>query len=236
MTTALTTVTPASAPTRPGFLSPRSLEEAMQFADILSKSSLVPTAYRGKAGDILVAVQMGAEVGLAPMQALQGIAVISGKPCLYGDAALAVCRAHHSCEYIKEWVEGETAHCECKRRGEPPVLRSFALADAKRAGLWGKSGPWTQYPRRMMQMRARGFALRDTWADALRGMQTREEVLDMPASVPNGDASVAATPKSGIASVMQRLSVPDAQDPPEADCGEAQEAIPATNENEKDAP
>ena len=54
-----------------------------------------------------------------------------------------------------------------------------------KAGLWAKSGPWTQYPKRMMQMRARGFALRDKFADALGGLITVEEaqdyqVVDMP--------------------------------------------------------
>ena len=58
------------------------------------------------------------------------------------------------------------------------VTRTFSAEDAKRAGLAGKSGPWTQYPDRMMQLRARAFALRDTFADKLRGINVREEVQD----------------------------------------------------------
>jgi hypothetical protein len=82
-------------------------------------------------------------------------------------------------------MEGEgdnlTAVCEAKRQGYPaPTTVRFSVADAKKAGLWGKSGPWTQYPSRMLQLRARGFALRNAFADALRGLVTAEEAQDYP--------------------------------------------------------
>ena len=50
--------------------------------------------------------------------------------------------------------------------------------DAKRAGLWTKAGPWQTYPRRMLQMRARSFALRDAFPDVLKGLISVEEALD----------------------------------------------------------
>ena len=46
----------------------------------------------------------------------------------------------------------------------------------------GKQGPWTQYPKRMRQMRARAFALRDVFADILKGMPIAEELQDYPVS------------------------------------------------------
>jgi hypothetical protein len=55
------------------------------------------------------------------------------------------------------------------------------MDDAKAAGLLGKQGPWSQYPKRMRQMRARGFALRDVFPDVLKGMPVAEEVMDTPA-------------------------------------------------------
>ena len=69
------------------------------------------------------------------------------------------------------------------RRGQPPERRTFSVADAKRAKLWFKAGPWTTYPDRMPQMRARGFAIRDTFPDALRGVITAEEAQDHPTEV-----------------------------------------------------
>lgn len=169
---------------RQGF-APATLDEAMRFSDMLASSSMVPKAYQGKPQDILVCVQWGYEMGLAPMQALQNIAVINGKPSVYGDAAMALVQASPVCEDIEEFFEGEgtpnpIAVCVAHRKGRKPVTAKFSVEDAKRAGLWGKQGPWQAYPKRMMQMRARGFALRDAFPDVLKGLITAEEAQDYP--------------------------------------------------------
>ena len=170
--------------TNKGF-APTTLSEAMTFSDMLANSSMVPRAYQGKPQDILVCVQWGMEMGLAPMQALQNIAVINGKPSVYGDAAMALVQASPVCEDVEEFFEGEgtpnpVAVCVAKRKGRKPVTARFSVEDAKRAGLWAKQGPWSAYPKRMMQMRARGFALRDAFPDVLKGMITVEEAQDYP--------------------------------------------------------
>lgn len=161
-------------------LVPRNFQEAMEFGKIMASSDLVPKDYRGKPGNVLVAVQMGADVGLSPMQAVQNIAVINGRPALWGDAMIAIVQAHPACRGVYETYNAETmtATCEVQRSGRPMVSRTFSVEDAKRANLWKKPGPWTQYPQRMLQMRARGFALRDAFPDALRGLASAEEVED----------------------------------------------------------
>jgi hypothetical protein len=164
---------------------PATIDEAMRLADTLSRSSMVPRAYQGKPEDILVATIWGKEIGLATLQALQNIAVINGKPSVYGDAAMALVQASSVCEDVEEYFEGEgtpnpVAVCVAKRKGRKPVTAKFSVEDAKRAGLWGKGGPWSAYPKRMMQMRARGFALRDAFPDVLKGLITAEEAQDYP--------------------------------------------------------
>ena len=173
-------------------LAPQNWQEAQQFAQLLANSTMVPKDFQGKPGNIMVALQWGAEVGLGPLQAVQNIAVINGRPSIWGDAALALVRGHPACASIREGTEGEgdlmVGFCEVTRRGEAMQRRTFSVADAKRAGLWGKTGPWQQYPARMLQMRARGFAIRDVFPDALRGVITAEEAQDLPAEpreVPN---------------------------------------------------
>lgn len=167
-------------------LRPSSFTELSTFATMAAKSKMVPPAFHNKPEDIMLAVQMGSELGLAPMQALQNIACINGRPAVWGDAAIGICRAAAVCEDIREYTEGDgdtlTAFCMAKRRGASPVLARFSVADAKRAGLWGKQGPWQQYPVRMLQMRARGFALRDAFPDVLKGIVTAEEAADTPAA------------------------------------------------------
>jgi len=175
----------SNAVTTRNSLVPTTLSEAMQFSDVLSKSIMVPREYQGKPANVLVAVQWGMELGLAPMQALQNIAVINGKPSIYGDALLAMVRADHRCRGVKEYLDGETAVCLITRshnNGEvEEIERKFSVDDAKRAGLWGKQGPWKQYPQRMLQMRARSLAIRDGFPDVIKGLISVEEAQDMPA-------------------------------------------------------
>ena len=169
---------------RQGF-APTTLGEAMDFSHMLAKSQMVPKQYQGKPEDIMVAVQWGYEIGLQPMQALQNISVINGKPSVYGDAAMALVQASPVCEGVDESIEGEgtpnpVAVCIARRKGRNPVIVRFSVEDAKRAGLWGKQGPWQAYPKRMLQMLARGFALRDAFPDVLKGLITAEEAQDYP--------------------------------------------------------
>jgi hypothetical protein len=164
---------------------PTTLTEAITFSEMLSSSNMVPKAYQGKPQDILVCVQWGMEMGLAPLQALQNIAVINGKPSVYGDAMMALVQASPVCDDVEEFFEGEgtpnpVAVCIASRKGRKPVTVKFSVEDAKRAGLWAKQGPWTAYPKRMMQMRARGFALRDAFPDVLKGLISVEEAQDYP--------------------------------------------------------
>ena len=68
-------------------LVPQTLTEATELAGLLAQSTIVPIDFRGKPGDVLVAMMMGGEVGLSPIQSLQNIAVINGRPCIWGDSA-----------------------------------------------------------------------------------------------------------------------------------------------------
>ena len=150
-------------------LQPSNYSELARWAERVAKTDFVPQGYRNRPDNIIVAVQYGLELGLTIMQSLQGVAVVNGRPTLYGDAMLAVCQKHPSCEDINETPElNEHGHivayiCTVRRTGKSPVMRRFSIENAKTAGLWGKTGPWSQYPARMLQMRARAFALRDAF-------------------------------------------------------------------------
>jgi hypothetical protein len=126
------------------------LANAIEFATIVHASGLAPKGL-GVEG-IVVAMQMGYEVGLSPLQAIQNIASINGRPAIWGDAQLALVRASGLLEWIKEETIGEPGtdgrgyRVTVKRVGQPEASDEFTVADAKRAALWGKQGPWTQYP------------------------------------------------------------------------------------------
>lgn len=189
-------------------LRPGSFDALVKFAERMSHTALVPKSFHGKPDDIVAAVMFGADLGLAPLQSLQSVAVVNGRPTIWGDAALAVCQAHSAWEWIRETHEGagdtRTAVCEVKRRGMDAHAVRFGAADAKRAGLWGKD-TYKAYPDRMLQMRARGFALRNTFADALKGLITREEAEDFERA-----EVIATTPgppqKTAAESVREKLA------------------------------
>ena len=162
---------------------PQNLPELLTWAQTVAGSELVPSQYRGKPEDIIIAAQMGSSVGFNCGQSLQGIAVVNGRATIWGDAMLGLCLASPLCIEIEEddpadIEKKESATCIAHRVNRKPVVRSFSKADAQRANLWTKKGPWTTNPWRMCQMRARAFACRDQFADLLRGLSMREEVED----------------------------------------------------------
>ena len=178
-------------------LSPQTFDQALTFAQYLAESDLVPKDFKGKPGNCLIAVQWGSELGLKPLQAMQNLAIINGRPSLWGDAVIALVRASPLCEFVIETDDGHAATCRVKRRGETEQSRTFSMTDAQAAGLAGKD-IWAKYPKRMRQMRARAFALRDVFPDVLRGLPVAEELMDMPAEKPAekfmGSADVIGAP------------------------------------------
>lgn len=162
-------------------LAPANLSEAFEFAKMMADSDMVPKDYRGKPGNVLIAVQMGQEVGLQPMAAIQNIAVINGKPGLYGDAGKAILLAAGLTieeDDIKDIKANGIACCTITRNGKA-TTRTYGIDNAKTAKLWGKDGPWSTNPERQMAWRAFWFAARDSAADLLKGLGGAEELRDI---------------------------------------------------------
>lgn len=162
-------------------LVPRNLEEAFRLAEVLANSDMVPKDYKGKPGNVLVAVQMGQELGLQPLASIQNIAVVNGKPGLYGDAGKAILLAA-GCSIEEDDIrvikERGYATCTITRSGRT-TSRTYGIDNAKTARLWGKEGPWSTNPERQMAWRAFWFAARDAAADLLKGLGGAEELRDV---------------------------------------------------------
>lgn len=127
-------------------------------------------------------VEYGQSIGMTAIQSVSNLALINGKMCAWGDGLLSIILAQGLIEDIQETFDKETntAYCTIKRKGMLSAqTREFSFDDAKTAGIFDK-GVWKQYPKRMAQMRARGFALRDIFADRLNGIISREEAMDYP--------------------------------------------------------
>lgn len=189
-------------------------------ASRLSKSSIIPKAMFGKAGEVYLGALWARENNVPLIQALQGVMVVNGRLSVWGDLFLAmIMRSPHYAGH-EETFEGKPgtdeykAVCKFWRKGlERPFVGEFSIGDAKTAKLWTKLGPWQEYPRRMLQMRARGFAGRDAFADALKGLGMAEEQFDVrPAQV---EVMTPGTIGFGKSAAALPKPVPDVVDVPE---------------------
>jgi hypothetical protein len=173
-------------PIGPNGLEFRDMDSLFRFASAVELSGLAPKGFDKKEA-IFIALCMALELRMSPMAALQNIAVINGRPGIYGDAALALVRASGLCDSYSQELVGDgdqrKAVVRSARKGVE-IISEFGVQDAKRAGLWGKAGPWSQYPDRMLIFRARGFNLRDNFGDVLKGFRTTEELHDWPDEKP----------------------------------------------------
>ena len=61
----------------------RTLGQMWRFAKMVAASGLAPKGLE-RPEAIVIALQLGAEIGLSPMAALQSVAVINGRPSVYG--------------------------------------------------------------------------------------------------------------------------------------------------------
>src|SRR5271167_4171279 len=122
--------------TRLAVFTPTNMTEAMGLAKLLASSDFVPKDFKGKPGNCFLAMQMGAELGVPPLQALQQIAVINGRPSIWGDLALALVQASPEYEDHKEFFTGQpfedtfTAVFQVKRKGQAWYEMKFSVADA----------------------------------------------------------------------------------------------------------
>jgi hypothetical protein len=149
---------------------PRSIDEVHSLAEVLSKSTLLPDALKGKVPDIVVSILAGQELGLGPMASIRGVHVVQGKPVLASDTMVGLILASGLAEYFI-CVEDTDARVtyETKRRGSPhPVRASWTREDTKRAGLNTKDN-WRLYERQMMKARCRSILARDNYPDVLAG-------------------------------------------------------------------
>lgn len=159
------------------------IPSAMEYLTTFCKTKFCPDAYINKPEEAFIACSVGRLFGLSAFASLQNIAVINKRPCIWGDALKGIVISQ--CVEFREEFDEETftATCTIVRRGfeNCPTVYSFSWNDAEQAGLT-KKDVWTKYPKRMVQMKARGFAIRDAFADYLAGIITTEEAMDYPAS------------------------------------------------------
>lgn len=227
---------PLLAGSKPSAIVPTDFEGAYRIANVVVHAGMAPKSL-DSVEKCMVAILHGLEVGLTPMNALQSIAVINGRPTIWGDGAIGLIRASGLLEYMREFYENEDdpekmkAVCIVKRKGEPKEVRGdFSMADAKKAKLLAKDGPWQTYPKRMLKMRAR-WPLRDTFADVLKGLALKEEVEDQERAEAEPRRSAPPPPDVQAEQIAAQPAGPRRAPPPPTKA-EAEEPQPEPEEPE----
>lgn len=163
----------------------RTFEDMQRMAAALVASGFAPKG--DTQASVIAKMQLGLEVGIGPMMALKSIAVVNQRPSLFGDAGKALLLRSGlldgppSVEFTGQPMKPDwTCTVTLRRKGMGPFVGRFTWAQAVRAKLAGKSGPWSEYPERQMEWRAFWFAARDGFADVLGGLYGFEESRDIP--------------------------------------------------------
>ena len=182
-----------SLPVVDGVVVPKTAEGIYRLARWYVMSGMVPDSLRGSDAEstqakVAIAISAGIAVGLTHTQAVASVMVVNNRPCMWGDALVAVCRRSAECVAIECADDGSASTCTAKRMRKLPdgsfhtesVVHTFSQRDAETASLTNK-GPWKSNPKRMRQNRARAFALRDLFPDLLMGLSDAEEQMDVEA-------------------------------------------------------
>lgn len=211
----------AMVPFKQGALMPDSMDGIARLAAGAMAAGVIPSARTPQQAFILLAA--GFEAGLGFTATCKNVMLVNNKPAIWGDAALALVRRSELCGGVAEDAVGTgdelAARCSVIRFRRDysrasvcdpeTITRTFSIADAKKAGLWGKSGPWSQYPKRMLAMRARAFALRDSFPDLLMGLGVIEEHDDYTVTTATDSGTALEAPKAAPVALPE---VPETDD------------------------
>lgn len=165
-------------------------EEAQRIAKALASSQLVPKEYQGQQGlpNVLVAMEISGRMGLGPLQVMQNLHIVNGRPSWSSQFIIATingCGRFTPLDYIVTG-EGDAMTCQAvaieiktSKELKGPVA---SIAMAKREGWYSKNGSkWQTMPDLMLRYRAAAFWGRVFAPEYLVGMKTQEEVIEIEA-------------------------------------------------------
>lgn len=213
----------------------------------IASSGMAPKGLDTEA-KVMLAAQTGMELGFSLVRALQAVVIVNGRATLMGEAALALIRnsgqlevgteievgCRHTTEEEKLAKEGAlVGFCRTTRRGGVRQETLFTEADARLAGLWGKVGPWKQYPKRMLPWRAVGFHMRDYWSDVGNGLMLEDEARDIPRGAAH--ARDVTPPESTVTGRSDPLLVGRTEDPAAPESPEEETDLPLQDHEVEDA-
>lgn len=166
-----------------------SLGRLYKACETLSKSKMIPVALQGKQDDIFAILVMGSELGIKPMQALNNINVIQGKPTVSPQLMIAMIRGKLPDAVIDVKSDHQKKEVKCKTARSKSDLEAglffestWTLEKAERMGLTMKDN-YKKQAETMLRWRAVAESCRITFPDLIMGLYIPEEFQDFDGKV-----------------------------------------------------
>lgn len=154
------------------------MADAKMLADALCDTEMVPAAYRGKPGNAAAAILLGMELGLEPIQSLQNIFVVGGKPAMYARTAVALVKAQGIVvQTVQSSDESVSVSATDPRTGQVETS-TWDLGRAERAGYIGNK-KYSSDPQAMLYAKAAMEVCRKIAPDVLMGIPYAREELEL---------------------------------------------------------
>jgi hypothetical protein len=189
MTTEITATQPqltveveASLATSTGF------DLMMRGAKALAASTLVPKDYQNNIANCIVALNMANRIGADPLQVMQNLYVVHGRPSWSSQFLIATFNACGLFSSIRYRFVGEPgkdsygfqAYATELSSGEVLEGGIVTIEIAKKEGWYDKNGSkWKTMPQQMLMYRAASWFVRVYAPELSMGLHTREEVEDV---------------------------------------------------------
>lgn len=195
---------PAAAPQRysVALTESQGFELAQRAAKLLASSQLVPKEYQGNLPNCVIALNMAQRVGADPLQVMQNLVVVHGKPTWSSQFLIATvnnCGRFSALRY-EFFGERNTDDWGCrawaieKATGEKLVGTDVTIAMAKLEGWYQKNGSkWKTMPQQMLMYRAGAWWTRAYAPELSMGLQSADEANDIIDVNPDGSVASVTT-------------------------------------------
>lgn len=192
-----------------------SISEKQQYAELLAQASLLPKQYQRNPANVLLAMELGQSLSIPPIQAINEVHVIEGKPSASANLIGGLVRRAGHVLRIRVDRDAMQATAQIIRNDDPDYTFevTWTMDDAKRAGSTGKDN-WKKYPIAMLKARAITEVAREACPEALMGIAyTPDElgaVVDQDGNPINVAANAAPMPRARTAKQREQANKPAA--------------------------
>ena len=162
------------------------IERAWKFADVLSRSKIIPDTFQGNPASVLIALDMSNRMRRNPLEVMQAMYIVHGKPSFSSSFLISLINSCGYYEPLRFRFSGEGASRACvawtvdKRTGEKVEGPEVSIGMAKSEGWYDKNGSkWKTMPEVMLRYRAASFFSRTYCPDLTGGFHSQEEAMDI---------------------------------------------------------